>query len=927
MKNFITSILLLFALGINAQNINVDITGVVSDVNGDPIEGIYVTAYADDVFGNYYTSFTDSLGVYSFEIEEALPYGCAFVIFMDCNFDIFEEVVCWEEESDDFELDWTYCEAGSTDSICYVNFYEEQIDLGTSQLIAIPSGEAPFEYFWSTGEIGPSIIVNSEGDYCVTLTTGNGCATTECYYFWVPSPCESYIYQDWLWNEVLLGADSNGEPPFTYLWSTGETETNIIVDETGEYCVTVLDANGCEDVTCDWVEIFIDSTNCFSWIYEELDGNGNINLVVEAQGFGPFTYLWETGETTSSIPLDSSLTYYCVTVFDSIGCTSTSCYEFYGPCGVSISCDPVPNGIWLFSNAWGEWPLEYNWSTGETTETIQIFEEGEYCLTITDATGCTSETCFEADPTMNPFDSLCVVFIYEEFLPNQTGVELFVETFGLEVLEYQWSTGENSPSILVNEEGEYCLEVVYENGCVAGECYYYFKPEDCGLSVSCDPTEEGAEFLAFPWGVEPFEYLWSTGETTEFISVVEEGEYCVTITDATGCEADYCAYFDPTMSNQDCEVVIDAVFDSTMVFLTANSFGVGPFFYEWSTGESTQTIEVTVTGEYCVLVFDDLGCFSEACFFVDTQDNTGPTGPTNTVFGFVFTNGENVDSEVKLYRVNENEIELVDSMWTEDVVGLGLLGYQFTDLVEGEYLVKAVPDSEAFVPTYHESSLLWEDAQSIEITSSGFVQADIFLINAQTGFGPGVINGNITLDGLWSGNTGSSDRNEKPAVGLTILLFNENNVPINHAITDENGSFRFNDLALGRYKLMTEDPGAPHHVEWVTLTEEDPIVDVQLELENPIVFTSTTDIENGIAFSLAPNPATEFIRLMSTEFDQELNQLEIINVLGHKVLVENISKSEIKDGHQLDISNLEIGHYYLRIVGERTTFVQAFNKI
>ncbi|HMG16331.1 MAG TPA: T9SS type A sorting domain-containing protein [Saprospiraceae bacterium] len=50
----------------------------------------------------------------------------------------------------------------------------------------------------------------------------------------------------------LIAQLNAGFPPFIYLWSTGET-TDIIIKNTGNYCVTVTDSNGCSNILCQTV--------------------------------------------------------------------------------------------------------------------------------------------------------------------------------------------------------------------------------------------------------------------------------------------------------------------------------------------------------------------------------------------------------------------------------------------------------------------------------------------------------------------------------------------------------------------------------------------------------------------------------------------------------------------------------------------------
>jgi len=98
-------------------------------------------------------------------------------------------------------------------------------------------------------------------------------------------------------------------------------------------------------------------------------------------------------------------------------------------------------------------------------------------------------------------------------------------------------------------------------------------------------------------------YLWSTGETTESITVTESGEYTVTATDCKGCTAT------DTVKVTIGDAKADAGDDITICTSEETTLSVeGEGTYLWSTGETTQTILVSpeATTEYSVTVTNDL---------------------------------------------------------------------------------------------------------------------------------------------------------------------------------------------------------------------------------------------------------------------------------------------------------------------------------
>ena len=64
---------------------------------------------------------------------------------------------------------------------------------------------------------------------------------------------------------------------------------------------------------------------------------------------------------------------------------------------------------------------------------------------------------------------------------------------------------------------------------------YQFDQLKTGIKKIITPKIDGTRNLNISLGNEPFDILWSTGETTETISGLTAGSYSVTITDTEDC--------------------------------------------------------------------------------------------------------------------------------------------------------------------------------------------------------------------------------------------------------------------------------------------------------------------------------------------------------------------------------------------------------
>lgn len=152
-------------------------------------------------------------------------------------------------------------ELPNNDSSCRVTIAAERIPISNTsdvvqkvKLTAKPGFKAVL-YYWSTRDTTPTITVQAPGEYCVTVSDGVSCKTTACVKVELPDPnpgkCESAIVVHLrTTGELQLIPRVSGKAPFTFLWSTGSKDANLIVKTGGKYCVTIKDAGGCVSTAC-----------------------------------------------------------------------------------------------------------------------------------------------------------------------------------------------------------------------------------------------------------------------------------------------------------------------------------------------------------------------------------------------------------------------------------------------------------------------------------------------------------------------------------------------------------------------------------------------------------------------------------------------------------------------------------------------------
>jgi subtilisin family serine protease len=176
--------------------------------------------------------------------------------------------------------------------------------------------------------------------------------------------------------------------------------------------------------------------------------------------------------------------------------------------------------------------------------------------------------------------------------------------------------------------------------------------------------------------------LWSTGATTQSITVTSAGNYNVTVTNSNGCTA---------LSNTITVVVNSAPATPVITPNGATSFCSGGSVtlvatsasnYLWSNGATTQSIIVNSSGAYAVSVINSSGCQSAQSAFtnvtVNSTVNPGVSIATatttvcqNTAVIFTATASNGGSSPSYQWRVNGNNVGTNSNTFTSSTLSNG----------------------------------------------------------------------------------------------------------------------------------------------------------------------------------------------------------------------------------------------------------------
>jgi hypothetical protein len=201
-----------------------------------------------------------------------------------------------------------------------------------SAVVEAEGGVANFLYTWYNAQnvqIAQGATAHSlaNGDYKAFVTDGNGCQKniritindSDGPRITNTLLKELTCYES---NDGSIGISIDGGlPPYTVLWDTEETTTNIVNVTGGEHWVEVRDARGCSGK--ETYDVLFPAKLALDYAVTQPlclgDNNGNIAIVAFGGNPGGYSYLWDNNET-GTLRSDLGAGDYNVTVTDSRGC-------------------------------------------------------------------------------------------------------------------------------------------------------------------------------------------------------------------------------------------------------------------------------------------------------------------------------------------------------------------------------------------------------------------------------------------------------------------------------------------------------------------------------------------------------------------------------------------------------------------------------
>ncbi|HLF65832.1 MAG TPA: gliding motility-associated C-terminal domain-containing protein [Saprospiraceae bacterium] len=518
---------------------------------------------------------------------------------------------------------------------------------GTIALSADASGgTGTFTFNWTgpSGQMfsGPDVDADESGEWLVVAEDSDGCEGRDSVtlnFHESPDvavfPENVAVCPDNPIGEQIQALVTGGESPYLFEWDTPGgivTTSFILVDEAGDYGITVTDNNGCTSEL--QFEVFEQESPEPELAQPEPFCPDDLDLgyIIEVTPDPSYVYYtWSNGGPQG--PDENAITvtdpgFHQVTVTNEFGCKGVANVfidEHLPPLYDAPDTIPFCAGNFIIVDATEWWvsdePFDpiYEWDgqgVGGNDPEQFIFNEGLYFLTVTDDNGCTAMTEFYAVPQ----DFIDIDIIGDSVICN--GVPALIMA-SPDFESYEWSTSEETQSILATVGDQYYYVTVSDgDGCFGVDSVYVPASAPApGIQGESVCEGDAATLDVGIWnGI-----LWSTGHTTSTITTDTAGTFFVTVTDQLGCTNT--ASYTVTIALKPTPDIQGVTSFCQGSSTTLNAGGVFSS-YMWSTNETTPEITVNTSATVWVMVTNAAGC--EA---YDTVSVTATPLPVTTITG------------------------------------------------------------------------------------------------------------------------------------------------------------------------------------------------------------------------------------------------------------------------------------------------------
>lgn len=523
-------------------------------------------------------------------------------------------------------------------------------------ILSITHGTPPYLIDWGNGlthvaTVPFDTIPNlAGGPQSAVITDANGCQVAASTY--IPEPAAPLILLDRQVQPVSCanGQDGSialqvdgGTPPYTFVWSQGDSSAQVSGLSAGTYTVDIFDANGCD--LRDTIVVgqpaplltqgVVAPVSCFNGT------DGGIQVQVHG-GTPPYAFAWSSGQTTAPLGAIGAGSY-TLTVTDLAGCVDSSTFVVPQP-AVPLSATPnlsVPScagsqdGSIVLAPSGGTAPYQFQWvgtqGTPLASQDSQLTQlaGGQYRVLLTDANQCTwADTLLLNAPL--PLATALVPTQVACFGDASGSIQIQTSG-GTAPYSYQWSHGSQAANPSTLPAGTYTVTVTDAHNCLHQDSAVISQPDTALLvtaevqDVACHGEASGRIELRIAGGTAPYSVLWANGATDSVRSQLTAGTYQATVTDQAGCTRQLSVQVEepasPLAQQGQAQPTSCYGLRDGRISVVASG-GTPPYQYQWADSLSQvlantePTLSPVPAGRYEARITDAQGCVSTVVYTV-----------------------------------------------------------------------------------------------------------------------------------------------------------------------------------------------------------------------------------------------------------------------------------------------------------------------
>jgi uncharacterized repeat protein (TIGR01451 family) len=363
-------------------------------------------------------------------------------------------------------------------------------------------------------------------------------------------------------GSIFISATNVENPPLLYQWSNGQSDSVLSNLTTGIYEVTISDNIGCTEHESVYINQSVHLN--FNFVVQPAscqNADGSVFAFVSG-GQSPYTYNWSNGNHNSSLSQVSGNTSLSLTVIDVNGCVGTSQTQIGISSPIYVSYTSIPchcqvnDGRAVLTVNAAHLPYSVQWQTNPVQygDTLKNVAAGIYTYSITDAQGCSQEgsVIVASTNTINPNPLLS-----PPVCPSTVGT-VSLNPFGSSPpFSYSWSTGSTQASIQASVNTMYSCTITDADGCSIKKDYSINQQNPITIAVSVTPSTciyalNGSLMAQVSGGIPPYSYSWSSGQNTQSVSGLAQGNYTLVVRDSNGCSVYKYVYLGCTGTDSSC---------------------------------------------------------------------------------------------------------------------------------------------------------------------------------------------------------------------------------------------------------------------------------------------------------------------------------------------------------------------------------------